>query len=463
MFQNRNSRNYIIPIILLCAITLASNILADIVSNELTEYLKPIGLVSLLVLLLSMAYIGLNFLQRNLEKKEQASPLEESSRVSTRGSKTLAAGVSRQDNLQKTSRSASEKAVVNPVQSQPISWSVPFGAHLADIPLVPDDSNLSQDPEHRLGQIQIISDSQKIAALPTLTPEPHHYLTQQLPDRPTMLYWSPNAAFLACTFYGRPPQVIGIYDHKVIEVPALKSGETVRALCWSPDGRTLALGMSTATYFWDIITRSECAPPLSTRVPVDSLDWSSSARNQLAIGTGNQIQVYTLPDRTPLQTLSMQNLNYSKMNLIRWSPDGSLLVAESKGLLLCWHIDDRSMTQHLLPSRRAISNLAWVPTSSLLTVAFYDKQIGMLVWDAEKRQPLQTWNNLPVMPLMLSVSPQQRIVMASTENDLLFGGLKDPSPTAKYPGKKLASWSPTEQKLATLDPQKPATLIILSE
>ena len=85
------------------------------------------------------------------------------------------------------------------------------------------------------------------------------------------------------------------------------------------------------------------------------------------------------------------------------------------------------------------------------------------MWDMREDQPVASWEDLLVLPLTLSASRQQRLVIASDEQQLLFGSPNDASPTARYPGQLLAAWSPTQPQLATLDPQDPTTLVLLSD
>jgi len=64
---------------------------------------------------------------------------------------------------------------------------------------------------------------------------------------------------------------------------------------------------------------------------------------------------------------------------------------------------------------------------------------------------------------MLSISVQQRLVLASNERQLLSWRLDEASPSGMLPGRLLAAWSPTRSELATLDAQKETVLVIWEE
>lgn len=108
-----------------------------------------------------------------------------------------------------------------------------------------------------------------------------------------------------------------------------------------------------------------------------------------------------------------------------------------------------------------VNGLAWSPNNSLLAVAFRDKRV--VGWDTNTRSEMFRWEGLPTMPRMLSISTEQRIVMASSERRILFGCPDEPCPTTMFPGQLLAAWSPTCLELATLDEQKETTLTVWRE
>ena len=154
-----------------------------------------------------------------------------------------------------------------------------------------------------------------------------------------------------------------------------------------------------------------------------------------------------------------------RVGFLRWSPDGTMLAAgatNGSGNLICWHLD--TQTAQLLSCRPRALSLAWFPKSSLLAVAFSDKgDKRVVVWDATKNQQLKLWEELPVVPRMLSISLEQQLAISSNGSDLLFVHLDESSPSARFLGLFPAAWSPTRLTLATLDPQRETTLVILSE
>lgn len=292
--------------------------------------------------------------------------------------------------------------------------------------------------------------------------------SKELAARPSMLSWSPNGNYLACTFYEQAPLVIR-RDGRAEVLPALGSALLV---CWSPDGSVLAVcstsqiqGVAQSEIsFWDMSART--AYPLILRfgtAVIDGLDWS--ARGHLAVWVEGQILLYNLPkyalllSQLPPQSLLIPKIHCGNIGVLRWSPDGSLLAAgANNGAIVCWRADTQTVQWHEPACGRRIYSLSWFPDGSSLAVAFQNKLV--VVWNVHERRRLTSWEKLPAMPLMLDISPRHHLIVASTKQDLLFGHLNDPSPSGKHPGRLLAAWSPTGSELVALDAQKETSLVL---
>ena len=279
-----------------------------------------------------------------------------------------------------------------------------------------------------------------------------------LPTRPKLFAWSGSGHGVACVLYGHIPLFVD-RDGGMQEIRTSQTSQATN-LCWSPDQRTLAIAAHGEIHFWDIATQSELPLVLRFNVhTIDGLDWSFN--EQLAVWIEDQILIYPLSHAylTSFQPpvpryLATNGLYCGNTGALRWSPDGSVLVAGAKsGHVVCWSSSNQqNKTWQVSAVGQKVTALAWSPDSSLLVVAFRDSRI--VGWDVHSHQEVLLWKNLPAMPRMLSISTEMRIVIASGEHRLLLGTLSDAFPLGVLPGQQLAVWSPLRSELATLDEQK---------
>ncbi len=284
-----------------------------------------------------------------------------------------------------------------------------------------------------------------LAGLPPFPMERRY--SRELPEQPQMVYWSPDGTYLAALFYGSAPYLIN-KQHK----PLPEWGE-VQALCWSPDGNTLAISTDGTIHFWDIVHARESAPALhlSTR-SLYSLDWS--ILGELGVWVDDQIQIFTFPAQRASYTLSTQGMRSQSIGQLRWSPDGAWLAAGSRkkheqGSLLYWSRE--SKISRWLASSPGVEHMAWKPGSTQLAVIFRNRHIG--IWDIATDQQLPAPGPLPVTPHSISISRDDYLVAALLEDEIYIQQLTSPFATSKYPGHKIAVWSPTGPELAILDGQ----------
>ncbi len=279
--------------------------------------------------------------------------------------------------------------------------------------------------------------------------------------RPKMVCWSSDATVLATVLYGSAPLLL-YKDGRSQEV---RTPEAQRASCvsWSPDGRFLAVSASGQIHFWDTWQQVALSLVLSCQVrAIDGLDWSVDGR--LAVWVENQIRLYDLPSDRLLSARPSQILPTGKMlcgniGVLRWSPDGTQLVAgASNGELRCWDIGYQTAVWQMAGAGQKVNSLAWSPDGRLLAVAFRDHRVEG--WDTHSRSRSFLWEKLPAMPRMVSVSPEQRVVIASGEKCLLFGSPDEAFPATALPGQLLASWSSIGSELATLSEHSETSLVI---
>lgn len=291
-------------------------------------------------------------------------------------------------------------------------------------------------------------------------PSPARY---ELPARPKSLNWSLNGNTLACILYSHVPLFLQRNGSMgLVQIPA---AQLASSLCWSPDGRVLAVGVQGEIRFWDIFANVELplVIPMNIRT-IDNLDWSK--KGQLAIWVDASIIIYSLPPalltkrQAPIpERLSTNSARGGSTGVLRWSPDGSYLaIGASNGAILCWDVERENALWQVATTGQKVNSLAWSADSTILACAFRDSRIA--AWDVQKGTSVLQWQHLPAMPRTLSISMEQRIVTASSERRLLSGTIDEPFPTASLAGQLLVACSPTRSEFATLDEQRENVLAI---
>jgi len=291
-------------------------------------------------------------------------------------------------------------------------------------------------------------------------PSPARY---ELPARPKSLSWSQDGNMLACTLYGHVPLFLQRNGSMgLVQIPAALKAST---LCWSPDGRVLALGVQGEVRFWDVLAGVELplVLPMNVRA-IDNMDWSKNG--QLALWIDASIILYSLSSallmkrQAPLpERLSTNAARGGGPGVLRWSPNGAYLaIGASNGAILCWDREHENALWQVATPGQKVNSLTWSPDSTVLACAFRDNRIA--AWNVQKGERILQWQYLPTMPRTLSISVEQRILMASSEHRLLSGMIYQPFLTASTPGQLLIACSPTRSEFATLDEQRENILAV---
>lgn len=293
-------------------------------------------------------------------------------------------------------------------------------------------------------------------------------LTKDLPARIKQIAWSPDGNSLACQLFGREPVIVQNNG----AVTPLRIQGTVQNLCWSPDGHYLALSLlnqartNCEVRFWSRDTQSFAPLVLTFSVKsLEGIDWSR--QSHLAVWAGAQVSLYNLLPST-LRGSSVPRLEVFPTDEeicgspggLRWSPDGAFLVAGAvSGRVICWRIGMQTPLWRKDVARQRIYGIAWYPDSSAFAVACGDKRVVMLSARKGQGTQLGQWDRLAEIPRMVSISPQQRLAVALSQQ-LLFGDLALEHASQALEGQQLVAWSPRGDMLATLDARKTSQLVV---
>ena len=310
---------------------------------------------------------------------------------------------------------------------------------------------------------QVVSTQLSIETMnfrPLALPSPARY---ELPARPKSLCWSPDGDILACTLYSHVPLFLQRNGNMgLVQIPVAQKAST---LCWSPDGYILAIGVQGEIRFWDVLAGKELPLiiPMNVRT-IDNIDWSKNG--QLAIWIDASVIIYSLTStllmkrQAPIpERLATNGARSGGSGVLRWSSNGLYLaIGASNGAILCWDRAHENALWQVVTSGQKVTGLTWSPDSTLFACAFRDSRIA--VWNVQKGERILQWQHLPAMSRTVSISMEQRILVASSERRLLSGGMYEPFPTASTPGQLLVACSPTRSEFATLDEQRENILAI---
>ena len=302
--------------------------------------------------------------------------------------------------------------------------------------------------------------AENVVFQPLVLASPARY---ELPARPKSLLWSPNGAMVACLLYGHVPLVLQRNGSAgLVQIPVALHASS---LCWSPDSRILAIGLQGEIRFWDVSAGTELplTIPINART-IDNMDWSR--QGQLAVWVNTSIALYPLSSATLAgrqvptpQHITTGTARSGSAGVLRWSPNGVYLAAgASNGAVLCWNATQQNMLWQAATTGQKVNALAWSPDSTLLVCAVRDSSVQ--AWNVETRSTSATWQRLPAMPRTLSVSVEQRIIVASGERRLLSAMANEGFPASTIPGQLLIACSPTRPEFATLDEQRENVLAL---
>ncbi len=288
-------------------------------------------------------------------------------------------------------------------------------------------------------------------------------ISEELPERPNLLTWSPDGSALLCTF---PDEAPLLFTENPTEIPA--SFATAHCACWSPDSRFLAFSMKNdrqppEIQFWSPDAPKKIYPqfPFRRGTAIYGIDWSHSSG--LALWLENELlnsDLSALPTPHPRlpfprPILSLGDMQCSRYTVLRWSPDGEWLAAgASNGKLICWHAGSPLYKQQ--PLIESVSSLCWSPDSTILLIAFSNSK-KIMFWNL--RTGAIAWENVPDRPRTVSISPQNAQFVVATDSALFFGNIDHAALTASGQGQRHVAWSRTN-RLATLDPRDETRLVI---
>jgi tricorn protease-like protein len=234
--------------------------------------------------------------------------------------------------------------------------------------------------------------------------------------------FSPDGRLMAS---GGSDNIVIIWDLGRLLPQRILKGHTnsVTKVAWSPDGsKVISLSYDDTVVFWDVKTGKKVHT--ETHDQVMDFDLSPDGK-MLALGMFNQIVMVL--DAASGEKLRLLEGHTDRLEMVRWSPDGTSLAGRSMdGALLLWDTTTWEQT-HMLDQPGYTTYryfMAWSPDSKIIASSSHKTPINL--WDAATGLKL-----IPVGSagtLDLAWSPDGKILAAKEWNGVLLWPLTQGAP-----------------------------------
>ena len=160
----------------------------------------------------------------------------------------------------------------------------------------------------------------------------------------------------------------------------------VRAVTFSPDGNTFAVGSEVGTWLYDMATSRELAFFTKGTDMVRSVAFSPDGTQLVSVGrlSDETVKLWSIPTGENIATFTDTELSES----VAFSPDGTLLAAGSgnnrPGKITLWDIATQTIIATFRGDMSGVLSLAFSPHGTTLASGSYDGKVK--VWDVRTGQ-----------------------------------------------------------------------------
>ena len=197
---------------------------------------------------------------------------------------------------------------------------------------------------------------------------------------------------------------------------------TVTALAFSPDNRTVASAIGNATiHLWNTRTGEEIKNFIGHTHPVVALTFSPDG-NILASGSFKEIRIWHLMTAPPTPPLVFHG-HRDMVTTLAFSPDSKTLASTSfYGTILLWDIETEKLRHNLPAQTDSIIALAFSPDNQTLASGGYwsrDAESTIHLWNTYTGQPLQTLKGHTEPVFALAFSPDSATLASAGWNNAI--------------------------------------------
>jgi WD40 repeat protein/serine/threonine protein kinase len=286
------------------------------------------------------------------------------------------------------------------------------------------------------------------------------------------LAWCPDALRLASASYDGSVKVWNATAGNEILTHRHGSSQPLR-VCWSPDGKQIALHTAGTVRIWDGATDPDAIALHGTSYFLESLAWRPDSRRLASAGSdarGNcQIIFWNSATGENVRTVAEHVSSSTGSAMLSWSPDGKWLAhtglgtlkpgSVPKGAVVVRSAASVKMERILTGYSRA---LAWGPHSDRLTLLTgSDQNASLAFYDLARGREVASWKGLdgPSTAENIACAPDgTRLALASASEGLVkvwnaATGQRLLTIRANLYGETSIAWSPDSRQLAAADNQ----------